>query len=172
MKRNLAYFASIMMLAIGFAFTGCNTDACKDVECGDFGTCLEGDCVCDAGYEGTDCATLSKDKFLGTSGAAATYAVSDNCTGSGAATYTVVMSPSSTDDTKVLLADFWEFFTNPVEATIDGEKITIANQDPDSDGYTVEGSGTYASNVITFSYSITEVSSGDVDTCTSTWTKQ
>lgn len=172
MKRNLAYFASILMLAIGFAFTGCESDPCKDVECGSFGTCLEGDCVCDSGYEGTDCATLSKDKFLGTSGAAASYSVVDACSASGAASYTTGISASSADDTKVLISNFWDAFVNNVEATVDGEDITIANQEPDADGFTVAGSGTIASGVITMNYTITNTGNGDTDVCQSTWTKQ
>jgi len=52
-------------------FAGCKkdengTDKCKGTKCINGGTCVDGICSCPAGYEGTDCGTLSRTKFLGT----------------------------------------------------------------------------------------------------------
>jgi hypothetical protein len=47
-------------------FTSCNPDACKDVVCQNGGTCTDGTCACPTGFEGSNCETLSRAKFLGT----------------------------------------------------------------------------------------------------------
>ncbi len=49
--KNLC-FLSLLALAIG----GCK-DACDDVDCGANGTCVDGTCVCDNGWSGTNCST-------------------------------------------------------------------------------------------------------------------
>jgi hypothetical protein len=52
-------FTSMMMVS-------CNPDPCRDVVCNN-GVCddVTGSCKCDAGYEGSDCSTRTKKKFLG-----------------------------------------------------------------------------------------------------------
>ncbi len=65
MKKNL----NSLLAAFGFAvlvtfMASCGGDKCADVDCGTNGSCLEGDCNCNAGYEGTQCQTLSRAKFV------------------------------------------------------------------------------------------------------------
>ncbi len=60
--KNLFY-----LLTISFALTiGACNDPCDDLDCGTNGTCDEGLCICDSGYEGTNCEALVIDKYLGT----------------------------------------------------------------------------------------------------------
>lgn len=55
----------ILILVIGAAtLLGCNPDPCEEVVCQN-GACLEGSCACDLGYEGEECQTESRRKFLG-----------------------------------------------------------------------------------------------------------
>ncbi|MCD8528476.1 MAG: hypothetical protein LRY27_00485 [Chitinophagales bacterium] len=59
MKKLLPIF--LILIA---AISGCK-DACKDVQCVN-GSCDDGTCICEAGYEGTTCDTQINDKFEGT----------------------------------------------------------------------------------------------------------
>lgn len=168
--KNFA--AALLACGVMFSFSSCEEDPCKDVTCAATGTATESNgtcsCVCDSGYEGTDCSTLSRTKFIGT------YTVADACSASGSASYTVVITASSTDETRVLISNFWDSYAANVVASVDGNTITIANQDPDSDGYPVQGTGTYntTANTITINYTVTETASGDNDVCQATFTKQ
>jgi hypothetical protein len=47
-------------------FVGCGCDCCRaKLNCGSNGTCLDGLCNCEDGYEGDRCETLSNLKFIG-----------------------------------------------------------------------------------------------------------
>lgn len=62
MRFPLLTVFSFLILAL----VSCNTDSCKDVDCGVNGTCEEGICACDSFYEGENCEIESRDKYLGT----------------------------------------------------------------------------------------------------------
>lgn len=162
MKKINLYLASVVAAAT-FSLTSC-VDPCKDVVCENGGTCIEGTCDCATGYEGDNCADEMRAKFVGS------YSVADNCSATGTASYTVNVSNSSTDVSTVLISNFWGLFTNNVTATVDGTNITIANQEPDGDGFTVSGTGTYAAGVMNLSYTVSDGTNSDV--CQSTMTKQ
>lgn len=160
----LALFATALI----FFYTSCTTDPCKDVVCLNDGVCNAGNCDCAPGYEGTDCSTVSRDKFIGT------FLVNDVCTTSGSSSYNVVITSSSTDVTKAFISNAWNAFTNLVNATIDGSAITIPLQEPDGDGFTISGSGTMdvANGVITMTYTVTDTNTSTTDNCNATWTLQ
>lgn len=167
MKRNIFWLFAILMSAATFStLTSCEDDPCKDVVCDANSDCFDGDCICRVGYEknAQDSCVLERAKFIGS------YQVSDDCSQSGTATYTVSAVAGGSDD-MVSISNFWNVFANPVIASVSGSTITIANQDPDNDGFTVEGSGTYSNGVITMTYTITDTSNNDTDNCNSTWTK-
>lgn len=67
-------FAKIFVaLAFLFAISGCDRKNCSDVVC-DYGmTCNQGQCYCPDGYEGTDCSTVSANKYVGS------YNVNEAC---------------------------------------------------------------------------------------------
>jgi uncharacterized protein YmfQ (DUF2313 family) len=97
------------------------------------------------------------------------------CTGTNAALapYSAVISAStaSTAVTDVVIGGFSkDFFTNAVKATVSGNTITIASQQPDNDQYYVEGTGTYntATSKITWTYKLTNPSNVQVS-YTGTW---
>jgi hypothetical protein len=156
----------------GLFATSCETDPCKDVLCGDHGTCLEGTCNCETGYE-KDAAGLcnieQRAKFLGT------WNVADDCSNSGTTPYQVIISNLSTGIFDVKIANFWEFFVMDVTAVVSGDTITISRQQPDNDNYFVIGTGTIndAGNSITWSYTISDETGTTplLDVCTATWTK-
>lgn len=104
-----------------------------------------------------------------------TYLATENCSISGAGSYSVIISPGA-GDTEVLITGIRSgFYATSVRATIDCDNITISSQDPDGDNYIIEGSGFREKDgdrvTITLDFSITgENSSGVVvtNTCNST----
>ncbi|MCB0533046.1 MAG: hypothetical protein H6574_04965 [Lewinellaceae bacterium] len=65
MNKKLVYLFALLGIMVMFAPACGDTDPCKDVDCGANGTCFEGVCVCNVGYEGGDCNTEWSEKFLG-----------------------------------------------------------------------------------------------------------
>ncbi len=144
-------------------------EACSLVNCGDNSTCIDGDCICDIGFEeDADGNCVSENmKYMGT------WNVQDDCDPSGMATYSVSIS-AAPDSTQVAINDFYELFDRPVFADVIGTSITIARQDPLGTGiFFVEGSGSYDSDQIIWTYTVSDETPGDpfTDTCTSTWSK-
>lgn len=65
MKKSFVIF--LMLLGVAFIYS-CK-DECADVNCGTHGTCAEGVCTCDDGYEkdaNGQCNTERRAKFIGT----------------------------------------------------------------------------------------------------------
>lgn len=60
--KNLFF---LFTLSFGIFMTSCS-DPCKDISCNEVGTCDDGTCICDTGYEGANCETESREKFIGT----------------------------------------------------------------------------------------------------------
>lgn len=175
--------------ALTLTLTSC--DECKDVTCDNGGSCSEGTCECtdnfygdacevecvngtyadgtcgcDAGYEGEACDVESRADMI------ASYSVADVCSASGADSYECDITASSASADGILISDFWAIFVNDVTATVSGDEITIAEQEPDGDGWKVSGSGTYNEDgTIDFDYNIVDPD-GNADQCDATWTKK
>lgn len=170
--KNLKTILTATALTLGLftvTFTSCTEDLCKNVTCLNGGNCdANGACVCPAGFEGTTCQTLSRDKFVGT------YNCSDACTtGSGSYVNTIT---ASNDSVKVNLSNASGLSTalgttTSVYGTCAGNKITIPSQSVvGATATTIAGSGTMTGNVIAATYTVTV---GTVnDACIGTWTKQ
>ncbi|MBA2422488.1 MAG: calcium-binding EGF-like domain-containing protein [Chitinophagales bacterium] len=160
-----ASLLSMIALVTVMFFHSCTKDDCKDVVCLNGGTCVSGTCECPTGYEGSDCTTEERTEFLGT------YTVVEDCSASNSTSY-VVSIIAGTNISEVLISNMWDAFVAPVVATINGNTISIANQEPDGDGFSVQGSGTITGNIITMNYTVTDGSNGSQDNCTtSLWTK-
>ncbi|MEM7382615.1 MAG: hypothetical protein AAF361_15700 [Bacteroidota bacterium] len=154
MKTTRILFTLFMLLGTVTYFSSCEKDPCEDVVCQNGGTCDEGTCACVDGYEGTDCSTLSADKFVGT------YSVSGTCEGI-AYNYTVSISKSATDPTMIIIDNFGDLNCAPgyaVEAIVDGDTFTLTGGPyceegfNDFTGYSFVGTGTINGNVITCDY--------------------
>lgn len=161
------FFQILGVVAVSaMSFNSCTTDPCKDVDCGENGTCVEGICVCDAGYSGANCETEDRAKFIGTW---ESWGLCD----SGILTNYIPTLTNGTSSTDVRITNFMGF-DNPVNATVSGSTISIATQDPDSDGYTVSGSGTFDpyQSTINWSYTISYIDEGYSDPCASTWQRR
>jgi hypothetical protein len=168
--RNIAFSAFLTFAAFSaVTLASCSKDECKDVNC-NTGTCNEddGSCTCPTGFEGTSCETEMRTKFYKNNTA---WSATDKKTGStDEKIYTSTIVPG-TAITEVKIGSFGDIFeTKPVVATVSANTINIASQDPDNDGYQVEGSGSYntADKTITWTYTITSPISGK-SSFTGTW---
>ena len=88
------------------------------------------------------------------------YSVVEDCSASAPAAYNVTITAGASA-TELLLANVWDSFSAPVNATIDCGNITISRQEPDNDDFFVEGTGTLEKRdndvvVITISYKVTD----------------
>ena len=63
MKTRILQILGVAAIAT-IGMVSCDTDACKDVDCGP-GTCLEGTCTCPDGFSGTNCGTEDRAQFIG-----------------------------------------------------------------------------------------------------------
>ena len=119
---------------------------------------------------GKDCKFKQSD-YLGS------YGVDEDCSINGNTAYISVMTTGSTE-TDVKIINFWDLFLASVDATIDCETITIPRQEPDGDGYFVEGSGFIEKNsgitTVTLSFTVTKesVSPFVTNDCTATFIQQ
>ncbi|MBX7107720.1 MAG: calcium-binding EGF-like domain-containing protein [Chitinophagales bacterium] len=165
LKKWLAFTCLLMLTASILLLASC-ADKCKKIICYNGAICVDGICGCTPGFEGDDCSLEVREKFLGT------YNVSDNCSVTGNAHYTVNMSAVDTSVTRVAIANFNGDFGNLVIAVISGDNIEIPIQSPDYDGRSVSGAGIFSSgSTIIWNYTI--VSSGGIaNNCSnSVWQK-
>jgi len=72
LKQRLNVILACLFLLLAL---GCKQDKCKKVTCENDGVCSDGVCTCAEGYEGSDCSTLSRSRFLGD------YQCTGNCNG-------------------------------------------------------------------------------------------
>ncbi len=141
MSKNLFLLPALLGAFLLFA-TACG-DSCDTTKCG-FGTCLDGTCECDLGYEKDsdgNCTIASRDKFLGN------YTVNETCSNSGTATPYPVGIIAGTAVNEVKMNGVYGpvatgGFVNSVIAKIEGNTITIDRQQPDNDKFYITGSGT------------------------------
>lgn len=160
------FFLPALLLGSFLMFTpACgDSDPCKDVDCGVNGTCFEGECVCNEGFEGAACADTWSAKFVGT------YSGFDNVTATTTVPpdqtilgkYNLAPSASITakDNTTLSISNFGGF-NSIVQATItrgnasdvSATKLTISFTDTSSRKFV--GSGTYSSGKITGNYVVT-----------------
>ncbi|MCC6187379.1 MAG: hypothetical protein IT256_09525 [Chitinophagaceae bacterium] len=122
--------------------------------------------VCDTGYEGSDCKTEVRAKYIKTWNA-------EDVTPSGSKLlYSCPIASSTGSVTSVIISKSFGdgIFDNNINATISGTTITISPQTPDNDGFTVEGTGTLANGKIQWTYTITPpISLGSPLTNTGVW---
>lgn len=164
------------MVFIFFSTVSCETDPCKDVDCGDYGSCDEGICDCFDGYMKDDaglCNVQWASQYVGK------YTVTDECSLSGTATYEVEISTEGTGSIKdLVIKNAWNAFEYPALATLTAEnKFKIVRQNPDGDNFYIEAGGTLSADKksITVWFRVwdeKDPANITMDECTSVWTKK
>ena len=135
------------------------TKVTKCVTCANGGNCVNDTCVCPAGYEGTSCETVSRQRFLGN------WSVSEKGSITEAAQYPVSIIPG-TLITDVLIENFYNYFSTPIRASVQGDTIFIPNQG--YEGKTVFGIGYIYSSVTYGLYGAINMAYEIVDSATGT----
>lgn len=156
---------SILLIGSTGTFTSCKKDPCKDKNCENGGSCADGTCVCASGYEGEECKTQVRSKFL------SSYNVSESCQ-SGNFSYQITITTSSLGVDRVLIGNFGGYGASVVvNASASGSSLSIPSQQVDVTGTSVtfSGSGQLSGNILTLTY--TASAQGSSDNCTMTCTK-
>lgn len=122
------------------------------IDCG--GVCSA--CPCPYGYEGTNCTTEVRSKFLGQ------FQGPETCT-VGNDNYILTITISSADIGKVIFSNVYNQAFNAI-ASVSGTSFTVASQTV-ATNVTVSGTGTISGNTLTFTY-IIATSGGTNNTCT------
>ncbi|MCB9192604.1 MAG: hypothetical protein H6602_13155 [Flavobacteriales bacterium] len=166
MKTRIFQILGVAAVAT-IGMVSCDTDACKDVDCGANGTCLEGDCVCETGYEGATCDTEERTKFIGS------WNYTDQCYPGTQTSSNLTASTAAV--TRVLVSNILgTALGGQAYAEVDGSTISIPSQqvtDVDNDVWTVSStSGTLANNQ--FSISVTYTFNTETQTCTLSFSGQ
>ncbi len=107
---------------ISITYLSCNRDKCKTIVCAHGGVCNSGGCICPSGYEGSNCETISRDKFIGN------WSVFEKGSLTEAAQYplSIVRGSLITD---VSINNFYNYFLTPIHGYIAGDTLYIPNQE-------------------------------------------
>lgn len=137
----------------------CTTETCSN------GSCSTGTCVCSSGFEGSDCSTEQRAKFLGL------FSFNENCNGS-TFNYNASIGKGPTVD-NVILYDFYALPNTTISARVYGQNITIPQQTIVHDGneYSINGSGSISGKVLTLNYTMDTPNKTDLS-CSATGQKQ
>ena len=137
--------------------SSCNRDKCKTIVCANGGVCNSGACTCPSGYEGSNCETVSREKFLGN------WTVFEKGSVTEAAHYVISIQPS-TQITDVVIQNFYNYFTVPIKGYVSGDSLYIPNQQ--YQGKVVFGIGYIYSNVTYGQFGAVSMSYEVIDTAT------
>ncbi|HWB62387.1 MAG TPA: hypothetical protein VG603_02670 [Chitinophagales bacterium] len=125
--------------------------------------------LCQSGYEGKDCNTLSTGRFTGK------WAITD--TPDSLMFTDSITGGSGISDIDIYTAFAGKQFTNPIYGSVVTGKVTVNSQQPDTaQKYWVAGYGNINSNndLITWTYQLTDSTDSPVviNTYTGLWTRQ
>jgi hypothetical protein len=137
--------------------SSCNRDKCKTIVCANAGVCNDGGCNCPAGFEGTNCEKVARDKFLGN------WHVLEKGSITLAAQYAISIEASN-NLTEVTIKNFYNYFKTPIKAYIKADSIFIPNQQ--YEGKLLFGIGYIYSNVTYGQYGAIEMRYEIIDTAT------
>jgi len=134
-----ARFKTIVLSALGalsvfsaVTVSSCNEDKCKAIVCAYGGVCDDGDCTCLQGYEGPQCETVNRNRYLGS------WVVTENGTITDAAQYTISVERGD-NITELRIKNLRNLFIDDVHAFVDGDTLYIPQQTVNN--HTVFGNG-------------------------------
>jgi len=129
-----------------------------------FSSCSKDDPICPTGMEGKNCDVEMRTKFV------KTWSASDVVNGNQLV-YSCTIAKGININSVTISNTFADnFFSNNINATVNGNTITVAKQTPDANGdFSVSGQGTYQNGQIVWTYLIVEDASGDDQNYSGTW---
>lgn len=166
MSKKLVFLTMFFLSATVFLTSCGDSDPCKDVDCGVNGTCFEGTCVCNVGYEGAACAEEWATKFLGS------YTGVDGCGGNLTKPVNITRLSLST----IRITNFGGF-DSYVDAEVSlesssstsAEVVSLTNY-TDPGGRKFSGTGKISGNTINMNYVVT-YTDNTTESCTFTINK-
>lgn len=111
-------FSTLLVLS---GLTSCTPDKCTAIACAHGGLCQDGTCLCADGYEGYQCETEMRARYI------TTWTVTEDGTVSNAAQYAVGVAPGSTPR-QIRITNFYNAFTQPVIAYVNSDTVVIPLQ--------------------------------------------
>ena len=153
---------SILMTILSITPISCNKDKCKTTTCANGGVCNGGSCTCASGYEGTNCETISRAKFLGN------WSQSESSSVTSPGQFSV-SAQAATGITNLIIKNFNNSFTQYVSAYV-SNKDSLIIPIQGLQGKIVEGYCYFAnSNNIIVHYDITDSVTKLVTTINTKW---
>ncbi|MEM6345001.1 MAG: hypothetical protein AAF927_14010 [Bacteroidota bacterium] len=171
--RFWSLFSGVLLL---FSLTACPSSPCEGVNCAN-GSCDEitGLCNCEEGFEGADCSTSTRQKYLGT------YQVSYDGCFTTSPNHQVLVEQADGNNFGVFIYDLGDYECPEgvgrvkLEATVDSVKMTIPEQDIDCGQiiYTFSGEGSIQGSILTISFQVKYDADGIMreDNCTASLEK-
>lgn len=122
------------------SFSACNKDSCKQVDCQNSGTCIDGNCRCADGYGGVSCEYYLLQRFIGN------YDATYDC---NSATKEITVEANVADKSKLSILNLGDYACADLyrlDATVAGDSIFILQQNVCSStglpsGYSFLGKG-------------------------------
>ncbi len=161
------YTLVLVMTGISvISVNSCNTEEDCTIQCF-FGTCVNNQCNCNAGYEGDSCTILTTQKYIGD------WDAIDTCQ-SNTYSYTATVAASASVVNRLVITNFGRFGSSfTITADVTGNSFTIPTQNVQ--GISLSGSGTI--NVIDTTLSYISISYfaedefHNTDHCNGVWKK-
>jgi hypothetical protein len=165
--KNLFYLA---LLLSAFIVISCDQDPCKDVVCGNEGTCLEGICDCNFGWEKDSadlCNTPWSIKFV-----RPFIPSTDSCYGGSVNSGVFVYSTdiNFVDATSLRTTNLFGYGSSNVIDVDVTSSTEISINHTDLAGRVFTGTGSKVGNVLTINAIVTFPNNGGADTCVTTLT--
>ncbi|PZF73248.1 hypothetical protein [Taibaiella soli] len=126
-----------------------------------FTSCSKDDSGCAVGYEGSDCKTLSRDKFVGT------YVGTEQCT-TGTDNYSITIAANS-DAIKLTMSNIYNNGNPVLVATCTMTGTNTFTFDNTQSGISFKGNGTLNGNQLVVAYQVND--GGTTNSCTYTGNK-
>lgn len=123
---------SAMAVFTAVTYTSCKSDKCKSIVCAYGGVCTDGGCLCPTGYEGPQCETITRDRYLNT------WVVTENGSITDAVQYSVSVEKGPAID-ELLVKNFYNHLIEQVSARVKGDTLYVPQQVVDH--FTVIGHG-------------------------------
>lgn len=126
----LSAFSALAVFS-AVTYSSCENDKCKSIVCAYGGVCTDGQCLCLSGYEGAQCETITRQRYLGS------WVVTENGSVTEPAQYTVSIEPGD-NISELRIKSLRNLFTTAVSAYVIGDSLYIPEQitdDHDITGY-------------------------------------
>ena len=114
-------FALSAMVAALYT-TSCKLDKCKSIVCAYGGSCEDGACKCQPGYQGPNCETITRTRFNGL------WTVTEKGSNTPLRKYPLNIESNGKDVTVVYIQNLYNYFTVKIKANVDGDTLIIPNQ--------------------------------------------